>query len=66
MKYETLFQEYLTAFVLFYPNQTVNLLDSVVRPRPFFFTLSRGPAYRLPMPLFYLSVQVIETSILIN
>jgi hypothetical protein len=31
-----------------------------------FFTLSRGPAYRLPMPLFYLSVQVIETSILIN
>ena len=27
------------------------------------FTLSRGPAYRLPMPLFYFSVQVIETSI---
>ena len=31
-----------------------------------FFTLSRGPAYRLPMPLFYFSVQVIETSILIT
>jgi hypothetical protein len=30
------------------------------------FTLSRGPAYRLPMPLFYFSVQVIETSILIT
>jgi hypothetical protein len=30
------------------------------------FFLSRGPAYRLPMPLFYFSIQVIETSILIT
>jgi hypothetical protein len=29
-------------------------------------TLSRGPAYRMPMPLFFISVQLIETSILIR
>jgi ribonuclease P/MRP protein subunit RPP40 len=60
---------------LYFPSQSkeLELLEDLqkiytkkipeVRHMDYFFTLSRGPAYRLPMPLFYFSVQVIETSI---